>query len=224
MTVKAVKHLIAKCSESGDLDNDDFAMGLLELRNTPRTEGRSPAQILFGHPLRSNIPVHHGVFAKEHQKAMDECDMKRNNTQEKIDARYTKAAKALSSFGIGHHVNIQHPRTGQWDKNGVIVGIGKNRDYLVKLNSGRIYWRNRRFLRTHHVLSQIAPGNRPEVVRLNSPQRQSPQIPVERIQEDDQTNKFVERRSGRHTMKPKRLIMEPRVKIYKDDGDSTASS
>ena len=32
---------------------------------------------------------------------------------------------------------------------GIIVGIGRHRDYHVKVPSGRVYWRNRRFLGPH---------------------------------------------------------------------------
>ena len=223
VTVKAVKHLIAKCSESGDLDNDDFAMGLLELRNTPRADGRSPAQILFGHSLRSNIPVHHSAFAKEHQKAMEECDRIRINNQGKADARYNKSAKTLPSFAIGHHVNIQNPKTGQWDKNGIIVGIGENRDYLVKLNSGRIYWRNRRFLRTRHSMSPSPPGRMPEENQAKCPPQQIPKehpqtvnryTPKDRLNRRIDTPEPTNRKSNRHTVKPKRLVMDPKAKVY----------
>ncbi|XP_064106762.1 uncharacterized protein K02A2.6-like [Macrobrachium nipponense] len=58
-TVKIIKKLILTITGNGKLDEDEFARGLLELRNTPRAGGRSPAQILFGHPLRSKIPAHH---------------------------------------------------------------------------------------------------------------------------------------------------------------------
>ena len=56
-------------TRTGHLDEDDFARGLLELRNTPRAEGRSPAQVLFGHPMRSAVPAHHRSFALEWQLA-----------------------------------------------------------------------------------------------------------------------------------------------------------
>ena len=40
--------------------------GLLELRNTPRADGRSPAQVLFGYPLRSgSVPMHHRAYAED---------------------------------------------------------------------------------------------------------------------------------------------------------------
>ena len=245
VTVKAVKHLLAKCSESGDLDTDSFAMGMLELRNTPREDGRSPAQIVFGHPLRSNIPAHHKAFAKEHQQAMDECDRKKVIRQEKSDSRYNKSAKPLPPFAIGHHVNIQHHKTGLWDKNGTIVGIGSNRDYLIKLNSGRVYWRNRRFLRTHHVMSPSAPGTMktsspkpPQTPHesAQTPQKsvQNPQMPVHKpVQTPHLTPQRIEqsqheeqqtptppvtmyRRSGRHTVRSKHLVIDPKSKAYQE--------
>ena len=54
--VRTVKKLIMTTTRTGHLDEDDFARGLFELRNTPRAEGRSPAQVLFGHPMRSAVP------------------------------------------------------------------------------------------------------------------------------------------------------------------------
>ena len=53
--VKTVKRLIQKVCHRGDLDTDAFAQGLLELRNSPRADGRSPAQVLYGRPLRSAV-------------------------------------------------------------------------------------------------------------------------------------------------------------------------
>jgi hypothetical protein len=44
-------------------------------------------------------------------------------------------------------VLIQHHVTKRWNKTGEIIKAGKNCDYHVKLPSGRVYWRNRRFLR-----------------------------------------------------------------------------
>ena len=66
--VKAVKHLIIKCTKNGNLDTDEFAAALIELRNSPRLDGQSPAQTLFGHPIRSIIPTHRRSYAEEWQK------------------------------------------------------------------------------------------------------------------------------------------------------------
>ena len=60
--VKAVKHLIQKVAPSGNLDCEAFDRDLLELQNTPNHTGRSPAQVLYGHPLRSCVSAHAKVF------------------------------------------------------------------------------------------------------------------------------------------------------------------
>ena len=46
-------------------DDDAFDRGLLELRNTPRPDGRSPAQVLFGRRLRTAVPAHRRAFTPE---------------------------------------------------------------------------------------------------------------------------------------------------------------
>ena len=54
VAVKAVKRLLlANVSPSGDLSNDLFLRALLLLRNTRDPDcDMSPAEIVFGHPLR----------------------------------------------------------------------------------------------------------------------------------------------------------------------------
>ena len=54
VAVKAAKRLLmANVSPSGDLNDDSFLRALLQLRNTPDPDcDMSPAEIVFGHPLR----------------------------------------------------------------------------------------------------------------------------------------------------------------------------
>ncbi|XP_059081891.1 uncharacterized protein K02A2.6-like [Tigriopus californicus] len=73
--VKSLKHLLAKCG--GELGSDEFLSGLLELRNTLRTDGLSLAQRLFGHPLRSKLPVQWRAFLPEFQVQLDMADVQR---------------------------------------------------------------------------------------------------------------------------------------------------
>jgi hypothetical protein len=65
--VKAMKELVAK---TGDLSSEEFLAGLLEFRNTPHESGASPAQILFGHQLRSIIPAHRSSYAPKWKDVM----------------------------------------------------------------------------------------------------------------------------------------------------------
>ena len=146
--VKAMKHLVFKTTTSGSIDNDNFYRGLLELRNTPRADGRSPAQVLFGHPMRSCVPVHHSTFAAEWQKHAEDCDSKTAATFSRAEQHYNASAHPLAPLKIGTHVRLQDPVSKRWDKLGTIVGVGYHRDYLIKTPSGRVFWRNRRFLRS----------------------------------------------------------------------------
>ena len=144
------------------MDSDAYAEGLLELRNTPRADGRSPAQVLFGHPLRSTVPAHHRAFADRWQRAADACDAKAAAQQERTTERYDASARRHSALRMGQHVLLQDPVSGMWDRTGVITAVGRRRDYLVRLPSGRIYWRNRRYLRPQRALiAESAPAPPP---------------------------------------------------------------
>jgi hypothetical protein len=44
---------------------------------------------------------------------------------------------------------------------GTVISVGKHQDYRVKLHSGRVYWRNRRFLKPDY--SADAEPRRPPV-------------------------------------------------------------
>ena len=62
--MKSVKRLVQKCSTSGRLDLERYLHAILELRNIPREDGRSPAEVLSGHPLRTMVPMHYTAFAR----------------------------------------------------------------------------------------------------------------------------------------------------------------
>ena len=176
--VKKAKHLIAKvCTASGD-DDDAFDRGLLELRNTPRPDGRSPAQVLFGRRLRTAVPAHRRAFTPEWQAADEECDAKLSAERERNEWYYNRSSRALPPLRIGTAVRIQDHETGRWNKVGIVVGTGKHRNYHVKVPSGRVFWRNRSYLRPCSVIPSASPSDEPEAapqvadlrrVRFSSP-------------------------------------------------------
>ena len=157
--VKAVKRLVQKVCTRGELDSDEFAQGLLELRNTPRADGRSPAQVLYGRPLRSTVPAHHRAFADVWQRAAEECDERAAVFKSRVAAHYDASARPLQQLRLSQSVLLQDPKTGLWDRTGAIVGIGNRRDYLVRLPSGRVYWRNRRYIRPLRPLVTVPDGD-----------------------------------------------------------------
>ena len=227
-SVKATKRLIQKSTVNGDLDSDAYAKGLLELRNTPRADGRSPAEILYGHPLRTTVPVHHKHFAMTWQERADECDQRAQQQARKATARYNATAHPLSSLKIGQHVSVQSHTTGLWDNVGTIVAIGRRRTYLVKMPSGRVLWRNRRFLRSYRPLTppieqpgRFAAASSPDpdpshsagmTSAAVSPSRDQPSTRKSTVRfADDET---LPRRSSRIRHPPPTLQVDPRKRSY----------
>ena len=147
--VKLVKRLLQKSAVAANLDSDDFARGLLEIRNTPRSDGRSPAQVLYGRPLRSAVVAHHRSFAPEWQRAADKCDARAEVVHAAAKNAYDRHSKPILSPALGSPVAVQHPDSRRWEQLGTVVGLGRRRDVLVKLPSGRVLWRNRRFVRPY---------------------------------------------------------------------------
>jgi hypothetical protein len=137
--VKSMKALVAASTHNGDLEQDTFAQGLLELRNTPRTNGKSPAEMIFGTPLRSTVPTHHMVLSKEWQDLADLTDATLP-TSTKLNLRQ------LKPLHPGDKCWIQDPSTKRWSSIGHIIQA-RQRNYTVKMPSGRILWRNRRHIR-----------------------------------------------------------------------------
>ena len=143
--VKAMKHLVAKSTQNGNLNDEEFDAALLEWRNTPTEGGLSPAQILFGHPLRSLVPAHRSSFAHVWQRSAARID--KEAAAVSSAARRETAGQPLQALPVGARVLLQDPQSKRWNSSGVVVAVGQHRKYQVKLPSGRVLWRNRKFLR-----------------------------------------------------------------------------
>ena len=155
--VKQMKKLIAGSWTVGTFDKDKFARGMVLYKNAPHSGGRSPAQAVFGAPIRDSLPAHRRSFAPEWQKAADVLEKcERRSTELRIE-HYNKRAHSLTELEVGAHVLIQHPATKCWSTPGIIIEKGPNRDYLVKSSAGRIYRRNRRFLRRRVPVLPLSP-------------------------------------------------------------------
>lgn len=158
--VKAVKQLVLRCAPSGNLASEAFLQGLLELRNTPDATGLSPNEVVFGHQLRSLVPAHRSKFQARWTNAMDARDR-----QASVDAAtkgyYDAHAHPLRPLRAGQLVRVQDVVTKLWDRVGTIVGVGRNRDYRIKLTSGSVAWRNRRFIRPQLPPADSRPENSP---------------------------------------------------------------
>ena len=212
--VKSVKRLIEKTTERGELDDDAFARGLLELRNSPRADGRSAAQVLFGHPLQSPVPAHHRAFAAEWKTAADVCDERAAALREKCvitTARLPGRCKVSASVRPWTYRTLA-PACGT--VLGQSLVLGDRRDYLVKMPSGRVYWRNNRFLRPHRfLLPSSVCGRDAAVIPPPKPLTDASKDSVGRDRHAAPVT-AEPRRSGRSRKAPERLVVNPQLKSY----------
>ncbi|KAK4288131.1 hypothetical protein Pmani_038826 [Petrolisthes manimaculis] len=86
-------------------------------------------------------------FASEWQAKAEDCDRRAAARAELVQEQYNQHARPLPRLRVGDTVRIQNLTSLRWDKVGVVMSCGRSRDYEVRLPSGRVYWRNRRFLR-----------------------------------------------------------------------------
>ncbi|MPC98958.1 hypothetical protein E2C01_094349 [Portunus trituberculatus] len=199
-------------TQNGNLDDDAFNRGLLELRNTPHGDGRLPSQVLFEHPLRSSVPTHYRSFAEEWQKAAAKCDSKAVTLRQQAKDRYNARSCTHSQLIIGTHVDVFNHTSNHWNRHGVIVAIGSRCDYLVKLGSGRTWWRNRRFLCPHHPFLTSATTGEMRSSESLTIQPPALRVPQEEKCEDSQPAPL--RHSGRQRREPSRFTVRWDKKSY----------
>ena len=114
--VKNVKFLLAKCSETGQ----DPHRALYEWRNIPRTNGYSPAQLLFGRQQYTSVPslpIHHKFYDVKKASEL------RDNVHQ-LEKKYQDQHKSfLPQLSPGDQVLLQNPKTGLWDKQAKVIAI-----------------------------------------------------------------------------------------------------
>ena len=130
-----------KCQAS----NQDFFLGLLNLRNTP-TEGldASPAQRLINRRTKTLVPSIISRLKYENVNSEKEASSKeRNRTKE------NSQGKAYHHLCTGDNVRIQPlvPGNREW-KEATVTKQLTNRSYEVETDRGQRYRHNRRHLRS----------------------------------------------------------------------------
>ena len=185
VAVKAAKRLLrANTGSNGTLDNDNFLKAILQLRNTPDPDcNLSPAQIIFGRPIRDSLAFINRLekYSNQHVRPIwREAWAAKENA---LRTRFAKSAEALNqharplpTLNIGERCFLQnqsgnHPT--KWERTGIVVEIGDHDQYLVKVDgSGRLTKRNRRFLRAFKPASMTVE-NAPTMKSWESSQTNS---------------------------------------------------
>ncbi|XP_010780048.1 uncharacterized protein [Notothenia coriiceps] len=151
VAVKTAKRLLmSNTGASGSLDQDRFLRAMLQLRNTPDPDcDLSPAQIIFGHPLRGSLSFMNRLekFSNPHIRLLW-----REAWAAKEDALRTRMSRTTESLGthsrplrplaLGERVflqNQQGPSPHKWDRSGIVVESPRHDQYRVRVDgSGRL--------------------------------------------------------------------------------------
>ena len=111
---------------------------MLEIRNTPRQDTlASPANIMFGRPTRTVIPV----LTNKCAEFDFERRRKRRNT---VKSSYDKctATRSLPPLHLNQHVYFQSPAKEGWQKDKILEKLSA-RSYVIQAENGSKFRRNR---------------------------------------------------------------------------------
>ena len=155
--VKTAKRLLTDNTRSdGSPDWDKIMRAVMQHRNTPLNDiNLSPAQILFGRPMRDFLPVKPSMYSPA-DVWVDNAEKRELALKKRLYRGLERWSEHTKSQGIlqpGQNVYIQNQRgvgkaSKRWDRSGVVLENKGFDKYSVRVDgSGRVTDRNRRFLR-----------------------------------------------------------------------------
>ena len=160
VAVKSMKRLLTSHTDAkGRLDTEAVAAGLLQYPNTPDPDsGLSPAQIIFGKPMRDLMPVmpeapvftNNAVHPLWRETWAKQEDALRLRFARQAESR-RHGSKAQPPLIPGDRVLVQNQagvKPNRWDRTGTVVEVRPHDQHVVRVDgSGRLTLRNRQFLR-----------------------------------------------------------------------------
>ncbi|MEL6359074.1 MAG: DDE-type integrase/transposase/recombinase, partial [Bacteroidota bacterium] len=138
--VKSVKYILSKANETGE--NADNM--LYNWRNTPRADGYSPAQLLFGRRQKTSLPMlpHHflPVSYQEAAQAKDKSFLNINKWQKLF-------VLIMALIKPGSKVLLQDPKTGYWDQEAYVKEARADKQSYIVTSAGKEFIRSRFMIR-----------------------------------------------------------------------------
>ena len=136
-----MKHLLGKTASY-----DKFRFALREWRNTPRYDGLSPAQWLYGRRQRTEAVAIPQAYKRITEEEFSEHEARRGKRMKKDKSNADKASRSLKPLRPGDIVYVQDPKSSRWDSTARIFKKRSQRSYIIEAD-GRKYLKNRRFLK-----------------------------------------------------------------------------
>ena len=133
-SVKTVKGLMKK-----NEDRDDFQKSLLIYRSTPLQNGLSPAQMLMGRRIRSNLPISEDLLTPKGAHKIRKEKVKQREEQKRL---HDRTAKRLPTLKHGDRVRLRDINSGAWRLMARVEKVAP-RSYRVQTECGLSLRRNR---------------------------------------------------------------------------------
>lgn len=138
-SVQIAKSLLKKASA----DHKDAYLSLLEFRNTPVDNFRSPAQLLMSRRLRSILP-NTPKQLKPRVVSRKDAHSRRVHQQQHQKRYFDRSAKPMTQLHAGQNIRFQEQ--GHWKPAVVVQPADTDRSYHIRTPQGQEYRRNRRHL------------------------------------------------------------------------------
>ena len=148
--VQTVKNIISKSIESGT----DPYLGLLAYRSTPLDNHNSPAELLMGRTLKTDLPVVENQLNVKDSKAVVTWKTKKKEIQK---AYHDREAQPLPPLKQGEMVRIYDQKKLMWGEKATVKEKIAPRSYIVETKGKVRYRRNRKKLRK--ITSEVEDGN-----------------------------------------------------------------
>ena len=139
-TVQTVKNIISKSMESGT----DPYLGLLAYRTTPLGNNQSPAELLMGRTLKTELPVVQTQLEVKNSTAVVDWKVKQKEMQKKY---HDRAVKPLPPLQKGERVRMYDTKKQEWSQKARVKAMVAPRSYIVETKDKVQYRRNRKHLR-----------------------------------------------------------------------------
>lgn len=163
-SVKTIKNILKKCHHDGS----DPYIALLNLRNTPKTFGPSPAQLLFNRQLRTRIPVHNKLLKPKIHKYDTTIFNKYREGQRQ---HYNKGCRSKrENLSVNQRIMFKKTDTDVWTPGVIKCKNIEPRSYNVIDDRGVEYRRNRihineapnnvKNVHTNNINSPCTPSSR----------------------------------------------------------------
>jgi len=160
LAVKTAKRVLSdNVTPSGTLDRDAVVRAFLQYKNTPvRGLAESPAQIIYGHPIRDSLPqpVHPNWVDINDGREMA---LRKRKMDKQYD--YNEHTQNQEPLKVGDYVQVQNmegTKPGRWDRTARVAECLNDRQYTIVMDgSRRVRLKNRRFLRKISPLTGDIP-------------------------------------------------------------------